>query len=110
MRLLLDESLPENLRFFIEAHDVETARFRGWKGWLDGDMLLIPQAEFDVILTCDQSIPSQQNLDRLDLRIIVLHGRTNRIEGLLPLLPEAMSAVDDTTGQQVTHVYAHESA
>ena len=105
MRLLLDESLPENLRLFIEVHEVETTRFRGWKGWLDGDMLPIAQAEFDFILTCDQSIPSQQNLNRLDLRIIVLHGRTHRIEDLLPLLPEAMSAVDDPTGQQVTNIY-----
>ena len=105
MRLLLDESLPENLRFFIEGHDAETARYRGWKGWLDGDVLPLAQAEFDVVITCDQSIPHQQNLTRLDLRIIVLHGHSNRIEHLLPLLPKAMEAADDPRRGQVVHIY-----
>lgn len=105
MRLYLDESLPEDLRFLIEGHDVRTARFMRWKGWPDGDVLPLAQSEFDAVLTCDQSIPYQQNLSRLDLRIIVLHGRTNRIQDLLPLLPEAGEAADDPSRGQVVHIY-----
>ena len=105
MRLYLDESLPEDLRFLIEGHEVRTARFMGWKGWPDGDVLPLAQAEFDAIITCDQSIPYQQNLIGLDLRVIVLHGRTNRIEDLLPLLPETGKAADDPShGQVVPHI------
>ena len=105
MRLLLDESLPENLRYFIDTHEVETARFRGWKGRPDRDLLPLAQTEFDVIMTCDQSIPNQQSLAHLDLRIFVFHGRTNRIEDLLPLLPQALAALDDPTGQKVVNFY-----
>lgn len=105
MLLLLDESLPENLRFFIEGHDVRTVRFMRWRGWPDGDFLPLAEGEFDSVLTCDQSIPYQQNLTELNLRIIVLHGRSNRIESLLPLLPEAMEAVDDLSRGQVVRIY-----
>ena len=41
----------------------------------------------------------------MGLRIIVLHGRSNRIEDLLPLLPEAMEAVDDLSRGQVVRIY-----
>ena len=105
MRLYLDESVPEELRFFIQGHEVRTARFMGWKGWLDGEFLPIAQYEFDAMMTCDRSIPNQQNLARLDLRIIVLRGRTNGMEHLLPLLPEALRALDELGRGQVVHIY-----
>ena len=109
MRLYLDESLPEGLRDIIEddyeGHDVRTARFMRWKGWPDGSYLPLANGEFDAVLTCDQSIPNQQNLSRMSLRIIVLHGRSNRIQDLLPLLPEAMEAVDDLSRGQVVRIY-----
>ena len=105
MRLLLDESVPENLRFLIEGHDVRTVRFMRWRGWPDGDFLPLAEGEFDAVLTCDQSIPNQQNLAELNLRIVVLHGRSNRIESLLTLLPEAMAAVDGPSMGQVVRIY-----
>ena len=105
MRLYLDESVPENLRFFIQGHEVRTARFMGWKGLMDGEFLPIAQHEFDAIATCDRSIPDQQNLARLNIRIIVLRGQTNGLEHLLPLLPEAMRALDEPDRGQVVHIY-----
>ena len=77
----------------------------GWKGRLDGEFLPLAQHEFHAILTCDNSIPDQQNLARLDIRIIILRGQTNGIEHLLPLLPEAMAAVNDLTRGQVVRIY-----
>lgn len=105
MRLLLDESLTEDLRLIIEGHEVRTVRFMGWKGWPDGSYLPLADGEFDAVLTCDQSIPDQQNLSRMSLRIIVLHGRSNRIADLRPLLPEAMAAVDDPSRGQIVRIY-----
>lgn len=109
MRLYLDESITEDLRYIIEghyeSHDVRTARFMGWKGWPDGSYLPLADGEFDAVLTCDQSIPNQQNLSRMSLRIIVLHGHSNRIQDILPLLPEAMEAVDDLSRGQVVRIY-----
>ena len=105
MRLFLDEGVPEEIRFFIQGHDVRTARFMGWKGWLDGEFLPLAQYEFEAMLTCNRSIPDQQNLARLDIRIIILRGQTNGIEHLLPLLPEALQALDEPERGQVVHIY-----
>ena len=106
MRLYLDESVPENLRYFIQGHEVRTARFMGWKGWLDGEFLPMAQHEFDAMMTCDKSIPDQQNIARLDLRIIVLRGQSNGMEHLLPLLPEALRALDEPDRGQVVNIYS----
>ena len=105
MKLLLDEDVPEELRFFIPGHDVRTVRFMGWKSWPDGSYLPLTDSEFDAMLTCDQSIPDQQNLSRLSLRVIVLHGRSNRIEDLLPLLPETLQVLEEPERGQVVHIY-----
>ncbi len=105
MRLYLDESVPEELRFFIQDHAVRTARLMGWKGWLDGDFLPLAQSEFDAMLTCDRSITNQQNLPRFDIRIIILRGQSNAIEHLLPLLPEALQALDEPERGQVVQIY-----
>ena len=77
----------------------------GWKGWLDGEFLPIAQHEFDAMMTCDRSILNQQNLARLELRIIVLRGRSNGMEHLLPLLPEALRVLDEPDRGQVVHIY-----
>ena len=55
MRLYLDESITEDLRYFIEghyeSHDVRTARLMGWKGWPDRSYLSLAEGEFDAVLT-----------------------------------------------------------
>src|SRR5438067_12636271 len=87
MRILLDESLPIELRFELSGHDVRYVRELGWSGLKNGDLLARAAAMFDVVLTADQNIQYQQNLDCLPIAVVIPIAHRNRIEELRPLLP-----------------------
>jgi hypothetical protein len=40
-----------------------------------------------------QNIPEQQNLAGWKIAIVILHGRTNRLRDLVPLVPLSLSAL-----------------
>lgn len=95
MKLLFDECIDERLRLSFSEHDCWTARFAGFAGLSNGRLLgAAEQAGFDVLITVDQNIPSQQNLDGRKLSILILCAATNRLCDLLLLV----DAVKDTIG------------
>ena len=65
----------------------------GWAGTLDGDLLLLVESEFDVFITVDRNLPYQQNLTVLDLVVLVLVARSNRLADLQPLVPKILEAI-----------------
>lgn len=94
MRLLIDECIDERLRLRFPGHDCQTARFAGMAGLKNGRLLEAAEAAgFDVLITVDQNIPEQQNLAGWKSAIVILHGRTNRLRDLVPLVPLSLSAL-----------------
>jgi PIN like domain len=93
MRILLDECIDRRLgRGFID-HEVRTVPQMGWAGTLDGDLLPLVAAEFDVFITVDRNLPYQQNLTMLDLAVLVLEATSNRLADLQPLVPLIFEAI-----------------
>lgn len=87
MRVLLDENLPQRLiRELDDDHKAWTVGQCGWKGTENGELLGKAEAEFDVFLTTDQGIPHQQNLAEIELGIVLLRARSNRLLDLRPLM------------------------
>ena len=84
MRVLLDESVPRQLRRFLRGHKVRTVQEMGWSGKSNGELLALAGPIFDVFLTVDQNIEYQQNLRLADIPILVLAARTNRLADLQP--------------------------
>ena len=109
MRLLLDESVPEDLRFSFSGHDVQTAGYRGWKGKDNGELLMLARDAFDALVTADQGIPDQQNLIDLDVAVIVLAARSNGIEDLRPLVPQVLEALPSLERGRVVRIEAPHS-
>jgi predicted nuclease of predicted toxin-antitoxin system len=93
MKVLLDECLPKKLKREVEADEVKTVPEMGWAGKKNGELLRLAEQEFDVILTNDQNLESQQNLKQFDLAFIVLVAYTNDIEDLKPLMPAANEVI-----------------
>ena len=54
----------------------------------NGALLDQAQAEFDVLLTVDQNIQFQQNLQGRSIAIVVLVAVNNRLATLAPLIPK----------------------
>lgn len=85
MRVLIDECLPNKLKFEIDADLVHTVPEAGWAGKQNGELLLLAESGFDVLLTNDQNLEHQQNLKKFDLAFVVLVALTNDIDDLKPL-------------------------
>ena len=52
MKLLLDESVPKALGFFLQPHHVRTVRAAGFAGLLNGELLAAMKvAGYDLLIT-----------------------------------------------------------
>jgi len=94
MRVLLDECVPHRLRRELPGHEVVTVTGHGWSGIKNGQLLALADAEFDVFLTVDQNLKYQQNLSTFRIAVILLVARNNRLQTLLPLMPELRKVLD----------------
>jgi len=99
--------LPRNLaRLFAPEMEAVTVRRRGWAAKKNGELLAAAQGEFDALLTMDRSLPHQQNLGDVDLVIVLLEARSNRLEDLSPLVEGAKSALSGARRGELVRVLA----
>lgn len=95
MRILLDESVPRDLKRLLTGHDVETVPERGWASKRNGELLrLATAAGFDVFVTPDQNLPRQQNLASFDIAVVVLAAGRNRMATYEPLADQLLRTVE----------------
>ncbi len=90
MKLLLDESVPMQLRSLFVGHEVSTVRTMGWSGKSNGELLKFARQEFDAFITLDQNLEHQQNITNRDIPIIVLNAKRSRKDYLEPLIPRCL--------------------
>ena len=94
MRILLDECVPRRLRQELPGHDVCTVPEMGWSGKKNGELLqLMAGQNFEVLLTVDQSLRHQQNVQAAGVAVIVLVAASNRLADLVPLMPAALASL-----------------
>ena len=93
MKILLDECLPRPLAQHLPGHYVRTVPQMGWASILNGVLLKLAEAEFEVFITVDKGLRYQQNLRSTMLGFVVLRARSNRLEHLLPLVPDILAAL-----------------
>ena len=65
----------------------------GWTSIKNGELLALASEQFDVFVTVDRNLAFQQHIALLQIAVIVLRGRTNRLSDLLPLVPELIQAI-----------------
>jgi hypothetical protein len=74
MKVLLDECLPKKLKRDFIGYDK------------NGALLGLAAPTFDVFVTIDNNWQYQQNLQTIQLVIIVLNAKDNKLETLRPLI------------------------
>ncbi|HET6881217.1 MAG TPA: hypothetical protein VFI31_13740 [Pirellulales bacterium] len=86
--------MPRRLRRELTAHTVSTVPELGWSGKKNGELLqLMASQGFEALLTVDQNIRHQQNLQAATIAIIVLKAPSNRFADLKPLIPSTLNAL-----------------
>jgi len=107
MKVLLDECVPRPVKFDFIGHDIDHVTEMGWSSIKNGKLLgLAVGAGFEVLVTTDQNLQYQQNLRNFKIGIIVLIAKSNRIDDLQPLVPEALNVMKGITAGQLIEVKA----
>ncbi|HEY9890618.1 MAG TPA: DUF5615 family PIN-like protein [Candidatus Sericytochromatia bacterium] len=105
MRILLDECVPKPLKRELTDYEVRTVVEMGWSGKKNGELLqLMVQESFAVLLTTDQNLRYQQNLQQAAIAVIVLVAPSNRLPELVPLMPSVRSMLDELAPGTVIEV------
>ena len=104
MKVLLDENLPRKLAGPWLATNAARSSRVGGSGQKNGDLLALADLQFDVLLTLDRNLPYQQNLDTTRIAILIVRARSNRIQDLLPVVPECLAALATIQPRQVVRV------
>lgn len=106
MRVLLDEDLNTRLRHaFSDDHHVETVDYQGWKGLENGELLAMASEAFDVLVTMDNSLPDQRNVENYDLAIVILRARSKSLDDLVELIPETERLLPSLSPGDVQRVH-----
>jgi hypothetical protein len=80
MRILFDQGTPAPLIPFLEGHLVTQAKDLGWERLVNGELLkAAEESRFEVLLTTDKNIATQQNLKTRAIAIVVLGNSQWRI-------------------------------
>ena len=90
LKVLLDECIDRRLAKEITGCYVKTVPQMGWAGITNGMLLNKAQNNFDIFLTNDQNLSSQQNLTKYDIAVVVLCPPSNRFADLQKTLKKAM--------------------
>jgi hypothetical protein len=105
MRILLDECAPRPLKRELLDYEIRTVVEMGWSGKKNGELLrLMSQEGFTILLTTDQNLRYQQNLQQAGVAVVVLVASSNRLPDLLPLIPDARNVLNTIARGQVIEV------
>lgn len=104
MRILLDECVPRRFRRELPEHEVRTVPEMGWASFQNGALLAAASGRFDVLVTTDQRLSYQHGISTLAIAVVVLVARRNKLEFLLPLVPELRKVLEEVKPGEVRRV------
>jgi len=93
MKLLLDECVDRRFAKALSGHSVKTVPQMGWAALKNGELLARADQEFDVFITVDRGLPSQQNLAKRKIALLIMKAKTNQLKDLLPLTTDILAAL-----------------
>lgn len=94
MKILIDENLPRKLKEYLPGHECRTVTECGWAGTRNGELLLLAEPLFDVLLSLDKNIPYQQQLSSRRIAVLIVRARSNRIQDLLAFIPDCLTTLE----------------
>ena len=101
MKLLLDECVTNYLKAELIGHEVSTVDDAGFKGLKNGELLLAASEEFDVLVTVDQNLRFQQNLENYSIGVVLLRAKRTSFTFLKPLIPDVLKILETVRPGQV---------
>lgn len=103
MRILFDQGTPVPLRKYLDTHSVATAYELSWQELDNGALIAKAEADgFDVLITTDQNLRYQQNLENRRIAILVLKSTSwPRIKAHLAVVVPIIDQSSPGTYQEI---------
>jgi len=103
MKILFDQGTPVPLRNYLDKHAVTTAYELSWQELENGALIAKAENEgFDLLVTTDQNLRYQQNLDNRRIAIVVLKSTSwPRIKSHLDTVVSVVDQCGPGTYQEI---------
>ena len=106
MKILLDHCVPGRLANALVGHEVATTRKAGWDRLRNGDLLSAAANRFDVLITVDRGMKHQHDLENLPLAVILIRAISNRLEDVLPAIPDVLRELNQLQPNTLVEIQA----
>ena len=91
------------LRRHLHPHQVDTAAEKGWSAIGNGDLISAAESEgYDALITTDQNLKYQQNLDTRSIAIVVL--KTTSWPRILKVVSRVVSEIEAVKPQDFKEI------
>ncbi len=105
MKILLDHNLDRRLKNHLAEYETVTTQEQGWADVLNGELLALAEENgFNVLLTADANIKSQQNLSNQKIAILVLRAFNNRLITHAEMIEDINKALKEIEPGEIVEV------
>lgn len=105
MKILLDHNLDRRLKNHLTEYETATTQEQNWADALNGELLALAEENgFDVLLTADTNIKSQQNLSNRKISILVLRAFNNRLKTHEEMIDDIHKALAEIQSGEIVEV------
>ena len=100
MKVLIDECAPKALKAALATggFDCTTVQEVGWSGKENGELPILADARFDVMVTIDRNLRYQQNLTGRKIALLIVRAHSNRVVDLKPHFAACIEALRTIPG------------
>jgi len=102
LKILLDEGVPEIIQKRLDRFSIFSVKEMGWRGVKNGVLLDLMAGQFQILITTDKTLPSQQNLKKRQISVVILP--TNDIPSVIELLPQIEEAIATVSPGEFRHL------
>jgi hypothetical protein len=81
----------------------------GWSELKNGTLLREAAAQFDVSFSTDSGIEPQKNIATIDIAVVILEPKRNKLAELIPLVPKLLEILPGVLPGTVTRVASERS-
>jgi hypothetical protein len=103
-KLFIDECVDWRFSRSLALFEVRTARQMGWSELKNGKLLREAAAQFDVFLSTDSGIEYQNNISTIDIAVIILEPKRNKLSELQLLVPKLLDKLPTVQPRTVTRI------
>lgn len=104
MKLLLDECVTRLIKRELAGHEVQTVDEAGMKGLKNGELLRAASGLFDVLVTVDQNLAHQQNIESFEIAVLIMVAKKNTYAALRPLLPGVLESLKHISRGEIVRI------